>query len=85
MISNRDRHIPNPNQQTSMPNRPISKPNREALREYVKWMRPKGDVNLYFLLGHDDKGHILDANLKKEHARYGDIIVGDFQGYFLLF
>ena len=58
------------------------KPNREALREYVKWMRPKGDVNLYFLLGHDDKGHILDANLKKEHARNGDIIVGDFQGYF---
>ena len=61
------------------------KPNREALREYVKWMRPKGDVNLYFLLGHDDKGHILDANLKKEHARNGDIIVGDFQGYFYSF
>ena len=53
--------------------------NREAIREYVKWMRPNGDVNLYFLLGHDDKGHVLDGDLKMENAKNGDIIVGDFE------
>lgn len=57
-----------------------AKSNREAIREYAKYMRPKNDINLYFLIGHDDKGHVLDGDLKMEAARNGDIIVGDFEG-----
>ena len=54
--------------------------NREALREYVDWMRPDGDFNLFFLLGKDAHRGAFTAELQLENAKNDDLIIGDFVG-----